>query len=869
MPLSVGDKLGPYEILAPIGAGGMGEVWKARDTRLDRIVAIKTSKQEFSERFEREARAVAALNHPHICALYDVGPNYLVMEYVEGSPLKCPLPLEKALEYAGQIASALDAAHSKGITHRDLKPANILVTKQGVKLLDFGLAKIDKPVVGADDATLTMGLTMQGTILGTLQYMSPEQVNGREADARSDIFSFGLVLYEMLTGKRAFEGSTAASIMGAILERPAPSITEIAPATLDRVLKRCLEKDPEERWQSARDLKAALELAITSDVAKQPTPQATSRRWLPWSLAALLALVTGPLAWMQYGSVKPPAEQIRLQIPPSEKNSFTEFLAVSPDGRKVAFVTRDVNNRAMLWVRSLDSLEPRLLANANQEGTSFPFWSPDSRYVAYFADQKLKKVEAAGGPAEVLCDVTGVVRGGAWGRRGVIVFSRYSSGNLAGIWKVPESGGVPEQVTSTRNGLHDNARFLPDGEHFLYRVGTATGSGVYVGWIRLTPPQQSSAQLLAVRSQADFVPSAPGGSRGHLVFVRDTTLFAQPFDAGSMTLSGEAEAIINPVATIDLDSSDNGLVASSVSSVSETGVLAFRSGAERTRRLTWLDRQGKSLGAPGEAGAYTELDLSPDGKRLAAVRNGDIWILDLDRNVSARFTFDGNGNRAPVWSPDGTRVAFASGLGDTRSVLVKAADGASDAETLYKSAEESNPTDWSRDGQSLVLSVAGVKETGADVRLLPLTGDRRPVPLLATKFQEGQGKVSPDGHWLVYASNESGTNQIYVRRFPSGEGKWLISSGLGVEPRWAADGKRLYYRASTRIVEVDVKTGSEFQPGTPKPLAEGQMVGAGSYSRNPSWTIARDGRFLAMLTQTGNVSDAITVVLNWQAGLKK
>ena len=484
-----GERLGPYEIVDPIGEGGMGEVWKARDTRLDRIVAIKVSKQEFSERFEREARAVAALNHQSICQLYDVGPNYLVFEFIEGQPLKGPLPLDKALGYAAQICDALDAAHKKGITHRDLKPANILVTKSGIKLLDFGLAKIDKPVTV--DQTMTVGLTAKGQILGTLTYMSPEQLQGQEADARSDIFSFGCVLYEMIAGQRAFDGTSAASVIAAILERPAPSVADVAPPALDRVLKRCLEKDPEDRWQNVRDLQATL--ALVSALAAPPSentppppaphPMSWMARAAPWALATAMALLAAVAWWAPWKAAEAPRQTLRLQIVPPENTGFAD-IALSPDGRTLAFIGVGTDNLLRLWVRPLDSLDARILPGTEISPNTPPFfWSGDGRYLVYTAPGgRLKKVDLSGGAPQTLCDVPGLIAvGGSSNRDGVILFGT----TVAGIMRVSSNGGPATPVTQVdsarKESRHAFPTFLPDGQHFIYqRTSTVPeNSGVF------------------------------------------------------------------------------------------------------------------------------------------------------------------------------------------------------------------------------------------------------------------------------------------------------------------------------------------------------------------------------------------------------
>ena len=873
MPLSAGEKLGPYEILAPIGAGGMGDVYKARDTRLDRIVAVKVSKTEFNERFEREARAVAALNHSNICTLYDVGPNYLVMEYIQGTPLKGPLPIDQALKYAAQICDALDAAHRKGITHRDLKPANILVTKAGIKLLDFGLAKLNNtPAKPVNDATLTMALTGKNEIVGTLYYMSPEQLQsqatGQEIDGRSDIFSFGVVLYEILTGKRAFEGSSPASVIAAIMERPAPSIADIAPPALDRVLTRCLEKDPDNRWQSARDLKSALELVTVGmgppASAGVSEPLALRRpAWLPWAIAAILALAASGLAWIHFTAAPPATEPVRFQVLPPEKQIFSEFLAVSPDGRKLAFITLDIDNRSILWVRPLDSLDAKRLSAPGEDAVSAPFWSPDSRYIGYSADGKLKKVDSASGESQIVYDAASL-RGAAWSSKGVILFGAQIGST--GLWTIPETGGVPKAITAASSGLRYNPSFLPDGEHYLYRDMKGTRDpAVYLGSISLPPDRQSSEPLLATPFQAEFAPLAPRGSRGYLLFVRDSALVAQPFDAAEGKLSGTPATVVSSVS--NGETTGGPILGIAAFSVSGNGVLAYRSGTGRTVRLTWLDRTGKPLSTPGGAAQLTELQLSPDGKRLAGIVSGDVWILDLDRNIPTRFTFDGMGNRAPVWSPDGSKIAYATSTGASRAIWAKSISGG-DPQMLYQSDQSAVPSAWTKD-QNLILTVFS-KETGADVLRLPLTGARTPVPLVQTRFQEGQASVSPDGKWLLYVSLESGNNQTYVRRFPSGEGKWVISDGQGVEPRWSADGHKIYYRHQDSIMEVEVKPGADFVPGAPKRVMDASIVGAGGFDRNPAWTVTPDGaRFLGMVEQKSDAPDTINVLLNWQSVLKK
>jgi predicted Ser/Thr protein kinase len=534
MPLASGTRLGPYEILAPIGAGGMGEVYKARDTRLDRVVALKISKQEFSQRFEREARAIAALNHSHICQLYDVGPNYLVMELVEGQPLKGPLAVDKALVYAAQILDALEAAHKKGIIHRDLKPANILLTRQSIKLLDFGLAK-PGTTLKETDATVTSALSGQGQIIGTLQYMSPEQLQGKDADARSDLFAFGCVLYEMLTGKRAFDGSSAASVIAAIMEREAPSVASVAPAALDRIVHRSLAKDPDERWQTARDLRSALELA--AEPGPQPAMPARSRS-LPWIVAAAFGIVALIAVWAPWRQRSATERAIHFQIGPPLGARFVLGTgggsAISPDGRMIAVVAV-AGGQPKLWIRSLDSLAARELPGT--EGAAFPFWSPDSRSLGLFAGGKLKRIDLKGGPPVTLADA-GVPRGGSWNQQGIIIFAPSAAG---GLRRVSATGGVTAPFLTADSAAGENGhrwpQFLPDGRQFIYFSQNRDASRNAIFLSSLDHPAEK-IRLVASGTGACYVP--PQGRRpAHLVWFRQGALIAQPFDPKAGKLTGD------------------------------------------------------------------------------------------------------------------------------------------------------------------------------------------------------------------------------------------------------------------------------------------------------------------------------------------
>ena len=862
MSLTVGARLGPYEILAAIGAGGMGEVYRARDTRLDRIVAIKTSLACFSERFEREAHAIAALNHPHICSLYDIGPDYLVMEYVEGNPLAGPVPLEQALEFARQILDALDAAHRKAIVHRDLKPGNILVTTAGIKLLDFGLAKTHGGVA-AGMATVSVPLTGEGTILGTLQYMAPEQLEGKVADARSDIFAFGLVFYELITGKRAFEGPSQASLIASILKEQPRPITEVVPTTppmLERVLVTCLEKDADKRWQSAREVRHALDWT-----ARQwRTPAAASepgRKLRLWKAVAAACAVTAVAAIGAAWALRPvpPAdpEPMRFQIAPPENGSFEIYVALSPNGRRLAFTAYGTDGIVRIWLRDLKTLVANPLPGT--EGAQSLFWSPDSRFIAFGLQGQLKKIDASGGPPQTLCEVSSVVGSGAWNSDGTILFGGRGVGPLH---RVPEAGGAAAPVTVVDSGFHSFPSFLPDGRHFVY-YRSDPAPGVYAGSLDVKPEEQSSVPVLANVASSAFVRTG-SGTDGRLLFLREGTLMAQAFDTGRLALAGDAVPIAERVASVNQYG---------VFSASRTGALAYRSGSQAAnRQLTWLDRQGKVLGVTGELGAHDQPALSPDATRVAdrdvvgAGTAGDIWVLEFSRNVGTRFTFDRPVGGSPVWSPDGSRIAFRAGP----DLYLKAASGAGDVEVLLKSGGVKTPTSWSHDGRFLLYTDWGAK-SGEDLWVLPLEGDRKPISVLRTQFNEFQASFSPDVRWIAYTSLESGRQEIYVRPFtPSGVvvpvagGKWQVSRDGGNTPRWRADGKELIFKAliTGAPMVVDVESTPTFRAGIPKRLF--------MMSTNPPWVPTHDGqRFLVSMPPQRDVQELITVVLNWESGLTR
>ncbi len=761
MTLATGARLGPYEILVPLGAGGMGEVYLARDTRLERTVAVKVlparfaASPELRQRFEREARAVAALSHPHICALYDVGSqegiDYLVMEYLEGETLaarleKGPLPLEQALRYAIQVADALAQAHRQGVFHRDLKPGNIMLTKTGAKLLDFGLAKLgaEGPGPGVGERTLSQALTQAGTILGTVQYMAPEQLEGKAADARSDIFAFGAVLYEMFTGREAFSGGSHASMITAIMSSQPPPVSTLQPAAsaLDHLVEKCLAKDPAERWQTAHDLASELKCIagvsitgsrVTTVPAEAPPPdqgRVLSRAWMAAAAVCLLVVVAlAAVAVVHFRETPPYRQVLRFEIYPPEKEAFQE-LALSPDGQRLAFTTGLSAATARLWVRPLDSVAAQPLPGS--EGASFPFWSPDSRSIAFVAGGRLKKINLLGGPPLTLCDAP-ASRPGAWNRDGVILFGRI----LGGIYRVNAAGGESRAITavdrSRRESSHGFPQFLPDGRHFLY---TATAqvpenNAVFVASL----DSKDVKRLVNTNLNAAYARDASG--QGYLLFTRATTLMAQAFDAGRLELAGEPF----PAAENMSIAADLGGPFLALFSVSDTGVLAYArgGGSGLKKELAWFDREGKRLGAVGEPGDYSNPAFSPDEKRLAVARvdpqanSRDIWIFDLARGTSSRFTFDPADDFNPTWSPDGARIAFTSVRKGNRNLYLKSAAGAGGEEPLLESEAQKSVTDWSPDGRYLLFNSS---ETGAldDVWAIPLEGDRKPFLVVTGAF---------------------------------------------------------------------------------------------------------------------------------------
>ena len=895
MALQQGTRLGAYEVISPLGAGGMGEVYRARDTRLDRTVAIKVLPSDLSDdptrrqRFEREARAVASLSHPHICGLYDIGRegqmDYLVLEYLEGETLakrleRGPLPAQELLRVGIEIADALDKAHRQGLVHRDLKPGNIMLTKAGAKLLDFGLAKAVEAQPAADlltamaTASASKPLTVRGTIMGTYHYMSPEQVEGREVDSRSDIFSFGAVLYEMATGRKAFDGHTAASVIASVLQRnpePISSLQPMTPPALDRLVRTCLAKDPDDRFQNAHDLKLQLEwirdAGSQAGVAAPVAARRKARQWLGWGFGVIgIALaVAFAFAWFRASSV--PVQSIRSLIPAPEKVSFafdqpSGAPLLSPDGTRLVFPARDASGKEALWVRPLDSLTAQRLEGT--EGAKYPFWAPDSRQLGFFQDRKLKKIDIRGGPPVLLCDAP-LGRGGAWSRNNVIVFAPQT---LGGLSSVPAAGGTPTAIASPKGsgGVFSNRwpAFLPDGRHFLYLSGDLSSPGtsklgIYLGEIG------SDEQKFLLQADSEALYALPG----YLLFLRGDMLLAQAFDAGSQKLQGEAFPVGEHVPSPQQ-------YRLGLFSVSQTGLLVYSTGAgESGGQLVWMDASGKEIGKVGPSGVFGPR-LSPDGKRLAYVaRNSegnslDIWLMDLAGGVQRRFTFGPGNSISPVWSPDGSRIAYASSGDSLNSlnIFVKNASGAGSAEPVLKSGETERPTDWSRDGKYILYILLDPK-TGVDIWVLPLFGDRKPFPYLQTKFHEGNAAFSPDGRWVAYISDESGSFEVYLSPFPAGGGKYQVSQGGGDQPEWKHDGSELYYLAPDgKLMEASVKeNGAAVEIGAPRQLFQQSMAGTGPGER--SYCVAPDGKCFLVDKAPQGSSPPLTLVTNWTAGLKK
>src|SRR5580693_4189591 len=890
MALTSGTKLGPYEIQSPLGAGGMGEVYRARDTRLDRIVAVKvlashlSSSPELKQRMEREARAISSLNHPHICQLFDIGSqdgtDYLVMEFLEGETLadrlrKGAMPLAEVMKIGIAVAEALAVAHRSGIVHRDLKPGNIMLTAGGAKLMDFGLAKplgMQNSETGKGSAApsftaaATMSgpspltpLTTAGSVIGTIQYMSPEQIEGKEADARSDVFAFGAVLYEMVAGKRPFQGKSQISLASSILESEPEPVSKLKPNTppaFDRVVTTCLQKNPDERYQSAHDVKLELQW-IAADksspaVAAAP-PRSTARDRVTRSALMIFAIVLGIVAGSFLRAPVSPEGSIRTVINPPEKTTLNLTgdsagpPVLSPDGSAIAFSATGADGKAALWVRPMNLLEARILPST--EGAIFPFWSPDGRSLGFFAGSKLKTIDLNGGSAQVICDAS-LGRGGAWGPGGVILFSPSPSDPLM---RVSINGGTPVPITKIDTALHTSHRwpfFLPDGKHFLYLA------------LHHDPSKSANNELYYAsldgrenrplfRSQANAV-----YADGFLLFARGNQLMAQPFDPASGKLSGEpqdlAKGIMNDASTWHMDAS-----------ASSGGLLVFGSGASGDLQLVWMNNSGKEISTVADK--LEELQgavVSPQGDRIALqidAGENDIWVLDLSRGVRTRLTFGPVANTSPVWSPDGKWIAYASPRTGRFNLYRKPSDGSGAEELLLTDDQGIDPSDWSHDGKYLIYTRGG--PTG-QTWALPLQGERKPSMVLS---RGAFAKFSPDGRWLAYTSDESGAFEVYVVAFGGGQAKYQVSANAGQLPRWSRDGKELYFLDATfDIFAVPVRdAGGALQFGVPQTVVSNWSAPLAFYD------VAPDGKKILLNRIAQQVSQSVTVVTSFTAGLKR
>jgi len=910
MTLSVGTKLGPYEIVGALGAGGMGEVYRARDTRLNRGVALKILPELFAldpdrlARFEREAQVLASLNHPNIAAIYgleegpaEAGPyvhgvgagfsrpmRALVLELVEGPTLadriaQGPVPLAEAWPIARQICEALEAAHEQGIIHRDLKPANVKVRPDGtVKVLDFGLAKLTDPVgrvlpfgpAGSKEQdpaygvsnSPTMMASMPGTILGTAAYMSPEQATGKEADRASDVWAFGCVLYEMLTGRRAFPGDSASEILASVLKtEPDWHHLPAGPEALRRLLRRCLEKDQKRRLRDIRDARIEIDEAQAEPLSAIAGTHASPRRGerLAWRSALALVTIVGAAIVLGRWSAAPittPLPEMRVEINTPPTTDPTS-LAISPDGQTLAFVATSVS-QPHLWLRPFNAVSARPLPNT--DGASFPFWSPDSRSVAFFAYGQLKQIGIDGGSPRTLANAPGGVSG-TWSRDGVILFS-----TLGGpIRRISDRGGDPTPATQldAQQGAHHLPQFLPDGRHFLYwAVGGREPNGVYVGEL-----DGSEARRLL---DADF--PAVYAPQDHLLFVRQGTLFAQRFDRTRLALAGTAFPVAEQVTGSSV------VRVRAAVSTSAAGPIAYRTGSAGggERQLTWFDRSGRQLANVGAPFPSTQLSpsLSPDGRRVALFRdaNGeiDVWVLDVERGVPARFTFDSADDVRPLWSRDGSRIVFSSNRKGVHDLYQKSASGAGSEEALLlQTAQLKYSTDWSPDGRFLLYESTDPKRT-TDIWALPLDGDRKPFPVVQTDFEEHGGQFSPDGNWIAYVSIKSGRYEVYVRPFAQRTGDEIrISSDGGDQVRWRPDGKELFYIARDgQLVAVPIRPGPNsetLEAGTPARLFATRVGGWAGGLPGSQYVVSPDGQRFLMNTLTGEVvTSPITVILNWK-----
>lgn len=900
MTISLGARLGPYEILAFIGAGGMGEVYRARDTRLDRTVAIKilpthlSSSPESKQRFEREARAISSLNHPNICHLYDIGAqdgtDFLVMEFLEGETLrdrlrKGPVLLPDLLKIGREISEALEVAHRHGIVHRDLKPGNVMLTKSGAKLMDFGLAKSSamgtaasgsSPILVSTALTLDAHspmspLTTAGSVVGTIQYMSPEQLEGLEVDVRADIFALGALLYEMATGKPAFAGKSQITVASAILERdppPVSSVIPVLPPALDYLVATCLAKDREQRFQSAHDVR--LQLQWIGDGSRSSTAQAESKASssrLAWITAGILGLlaITAVVACLLLANR--PVRVVQSSILPPPGNTFREAgdyagpVILAPDGTRMAFTARDDKGKTLLFVRALNSLEAKPLTGT--DGASFPFWSPDGRALGFFAGGKLVRIDADGGPTQVLCDAS-AGRGGTWGKDGTIVFS---PSQTIGLMRIPSAGGTPEPASSLDASKGENSHrwpyFLPDGKHFLYWARSSRGPQEHTLCVGTLGSLQAK---VITRSESMAVYAS-----GYLLYLRGSTLVAQPFDAQRAEIVGDSIPVAEHI-VYDVSASR------ALFSASDSGMLIYQSGdmAPPDEKLAWFTREGKESSVISQGEDFQGPALSPDGTYLAvAIVNiglgtQNIWIFDLQRGTKTRLTFGDSTQNFPVWTPDGKTVLYGSNAQGPFHIYAKSADGTGEERALLGGpGEMAIPASVSPDGKYLAYGLRTANDGRGvfDIWALPLSGNGKPFPVVHNNFSSSRAVISPDGKWLAFANNESGRNEIYITAFPGGGAMWQVSTNGGSQPEWRKDARELFFvDPSNTFMAVDVTAANgAVKLGIPHALFK--PLGVNQY-----WwhAVNADGKkFVIDVVNSRAATEPFTLVQNWTASLKK
>jgi len=884
MALEPGKNLGPYEIIEQAGVGGMGEVYRARDSRLDRTVAIKilptaiASMPDLKERFDREAKAISSLNHPNICTLYDVGHqdgiDYLVMEYLEGETLanrltKGHLPYDELLNIATQIAGALSSAHQQGLIHRDLKPGNIMLTKEGAKLMDFGLAKLqmEDGNQGFSGVTRTTPLTGAGTIVGTMQYMSPEQLEGKEADERSDIFAFGAVLYEMATGKRAFEGTSNATLIAAIMEREPASISAVTPFTpplFERLVKKCLAKDPQKRWQTASDLYDELRWISQAGSAAGIPAQVAARRKFKFDLARVIGAVfivfTFVLAFLYYQTIskpKPDSPVTRYTVNVKQGLSNIFWPRISPDGRNIAFQADDSLGVRRFWVRPTNSLEAYALIDV-QNARRF-FWSPDGKYLAFFAGDQLKRISVSGGQAQLICQGPDG-SDGSWSTSDLIIFD---GGQGDTIKIVPAVGGIPRPavINDTTAGELNYAWpwFLPDGEHFIFTATMRAGdenSSVKTR-LKLGSIDTTASRTLYEMGNIDRVEYAP---EGYILYVQNDNLMGLPFDAEKLEITGEPRPIAMKIGTASN---------TYAFSVSNNGTLLYQTNNQSSlSELTWFDRTGKLIQTVGQRGLYSDLEISPDENRIAyalldrEAGSSEIWVYDLRRNVPTRLTFDPSTDFRPVWSPDGQYVYFASGR-DTQTLNIyrKKANGLGEAEPVLRT-ESSRvvPGGFSPDGKKLLFYE---RRSNWDIGILDLSNSDSIDMLANSSFNEFMPRVSPNGKYVAYVSRESGDSEIYVRKLDGSGGKWQISTEHARNPMWRGDGKELFYLTmDDRVMAVTVKTQGDFEAGNSAELFSAKVHRP--FNMIKPIDVTADGQRFLIDVEFANIDPGeIVVVQNW------